>query len=285
MSRACDQMYPEGIPTSGYTHLNFAFAYVDPTSFAIAPMAKTDIDLYPRFTALKTSNPGLQTWISVGGWAMNDADQPTASTFSDLAASDSAQKSFFSSLLNFMVRELLHGSFKVVPDICLTYRVPTASMALTLTGELCQVPFLRLPESETDEVRTTIREYPGASDRSGRSEDFQNYVSFLKNLKNALGSAGHNYGLSITLPSSYWYMQNFDIVNIEPHIDFFNLMTYDLHGTWDSTDPYIGAIVNSHTNLTEIDESLKLLWRNGIDSSKVNMGLGFYGYVSLPSIG
>lgn len=80
-------------------------------------------------------------------------------------------------------------------------------------------------------------------------------------------------------------MQNFDIVNIEPHIDFFNLMTYDLHGTWDSTDPYIGAIVNSHTNLTEIDESLKLLWRNGIDSSKVNMGLGFYGYVSLPSIG
>lgn len=145
MSRACDQMYPEGIPTSGYTHLNFAFAYVDPTSFAIAPMAKTDIDLYPRFTALKTSNPGLQTWISVGGWAMNDADQPTASTFSDLAASDSAQKSFFSSLLNFMVRELLHGSFKVVPDICLTYRVPTASMALTLTGELCQVPFLRLP--------------------------------------------------------------------------------------------------------------------------------------------
>lgn len=33
---------------------------------------------------------------------MNDVDQPTATTFSDLAASDDAQSSFFDSLLNFM---------------------------------------------------------------------------------------------------------------------------------------------------------------------------------------
>lgn len=37
------------------------------------------------------------------------------------------------------------------------------------------------------------------------------------------------------------------------------------------------AFVNAHTNLTEIDESLKLLWRNNIDPSKVVLGLGFYG--------
>jgi chitinase len=34
------------------------------------------------------------------------------------------------------------------------------------------------------------------------------------------------------------------------------MMTYDLHGTWDSTDPFIGAIVGAHTNLTEIDLAL-----------------------------
>lgn len=116
-----------------------------------------------------------------------------------------------------------------------------------------------------------------ASDRSGQPEDYDNYVTFLKNLRNALSSSGHTYGLSITLPSSYWYMQNFDIVNIEPIVDWFNIMTYDLHGTWDSTDPSIGAVVGSHTNLTEIDESLQLLWRNNIDPAKVSMGLGFYG--------
>ena len=33
---------------------------------------------------------------------MNDPDQPTAATFSNLAASSSAQSSFFASLLSFM---------------------------------------------------------------------------------------------------------------------------------------------------------------------------------------
>lgn len=74
-----------------------------------------------------------------------------------------------------------------------------------------------------------------APERSGSPSDYVNYVSFLSNLRGALGSSGHNYGLSITIPSSYWYLQNFDIVAIEKNIDWFNVMTYDLHGTWDST--------------------------------------------------
>lgn len=43
------------------------------------------------------------------------------------------------------------------------------------------------------------------------------------------------------------------------------------------TNWIVPAIVKAHTNLTEIDESLKLLWRNNIDPSKVVLGLGFYG--------
>ena len=120
-------------------------------------------------------------------------------------------------------------------------------------------------------------EYGVAPERGGSPADFQNYVSFLKNLRNALGSGGHNYGLTITLPSSYWYMRNFDIVNIAPIVDWFNVMTYDLHGTWDGSDPYIGAVVNAHTNLTEIDMTMSLLWRNNIPPAKVVMGFGFYG--------
>lgn len=95
-------VFPENIPFSAYTHLNYAFAFVDPNSFAVAPMSDTDKDLYSRFTGLKEVNPGLQTWISIGGWSMNDPDQPTHSTFSDLAGSSDAQSRFFSSLLQFM---------------------------------------------------------------------------------------------------------------------------------------------------------------------------------------
>ncbi|KAA8896314.1 chitinase [Sphaerosporella brunnea] len=233
-TRACNDMLPENIPFSAYTHLNFAFAFIDPNSYAVAPMSAGDVDLYTRFTGLKQANPGLQTWIAIGGWSMNDPDQPTHSTFSELAASSSAQAAFFKSLLTFMSTYGFDGI-----DI--------------------------------------DWEYPGAPERSGNTADFANYVSFLKNLKNALGSSGHNYGLSITLPASYWYLQNFDIVSMEPIVDWFNMMSYDLHGTWDSSDPYIGPYIGAHTNLTEIDQALDLLWRNNIDPAKVTLGLGFYG--------
>jgi len=181
-------VYPENLLVGSYTHLNYAFAFVDPTSYKVAAMQQSDTELWPRFTALKQVNPGLETWISIGGWSMNDPDQPTAATFSTLAGSSSAQTAFFSSLVNFMSS---YGFDGVDIDW----------------------------------------EYPVAPERSGKPADYANYVSFLKNLKSALGSSGHKYGLSITLPSSYWYMQNFDIVSIEPYVDWFNVMTYDLHGS------------------------------------------------------
>ena len=65
-------------------------------------MSPSDPELYTRFTALKNTNPGLQTWISIGGWSMNDPDQPTAATFSTLAGSTSAQSKFFASVLSLL---------------------------------------------------------------------------------------------------------------------------------------------------------------------------------------
>jgi chitinase len=102
VTRPCDAMYPEDIPAAAYTHLNFAFAYIDPTTFAVSPMNPGDPALYARFTNLKTLNPSLQTWISIGGWSMTDPGQPTATTFSDLAGSDANQQLFFNSLISFL---------------------------------------------------------------------------------------------------------------------------------------------------------------------------------------
>jgi len=54
-------------------------------------------------------------------------------------------------------------------------------------------------------------------------------------------------------------------------------VTYDIHGTWDANIPSLGNYVKAHTNLTEIEQSLELLWRNNIDPGRVSLGLGFYG--------
>ena len=96
------EMYPEDLPVGAYTHINFAFAFIDPVSFAVAPNSKDQVPLFGRTTALKNHAPGLEVWISIGGWSMNDLDQPTHSTFSQLARSADAQSKFFASLLSFM---------------------------------------------------------------------------------------------------------------------------------------------------------------------------------------
>ncbi|KAL2825862.1 glycoside hydrolase superfamily [Aspergillus pseudoustus] len=100
-------------------------------------------------------------------------------------------------------------------------------------------------------------EYPAADDRDVVPADTANLVSFLKELKAACGTV---YGVTVTLPSSYWYLKG-----------------YDIHGTWDGNSPWTKSVVQPHTNLSEISEGLDLLWRNKIDPHKVILGEAFYG--------
>ena len=59
-----------------------------------------------------------------------------------------------------------------------------------------------------------------AEERGGIPEDFDNFVTFLRNLRHALSSTSKKYGLSITLPSSYWYLRHFDIQRMEESVDW-----------------------------------------------------------------
>ncbi|QIX02022.1 hypothetical protein AMS68_007539 [Peltaster fructicola] len=229
-TRTCQKVNPEDLNLDGYTHINFAFAFFDPSSFAIAPMDGTSGQLYNRFTNLKTKRPGLQTWISVGGWSFTDPG-PTRQAFSTMTSSQGNRASFISQLTKFMDSYGFDG-------VDLDW------------------------------------EYPQADDRGGVAADTANYVSLVKEMRAAFGT---RYGISMTLPTSYWYLQHFDLAGIQPNIDWFNLMAYDLHGVWDAESKYVGPYLATHTNITEIDLGLDLLWRAGVDSSKVVLGQAFYG--------
>lgn len=102
-------MAPLEIPLGYYTHLYFSFVYINPDTFEVAPMSPEVASLYEAFTAAKIKQPGLEAWAAFGGWSFNNADEPTASTFSDLAASESAQETFFASLISFLVRNNFNG--------------------------------------------------------------------------------------------------------------------------------------------------------------------------------
>lgn len=82
---------------------------------------------------------------------------------------------------------------------------------------------------------------------------------------------------------------------MQPYLDWFNIMTYDIHGVWDANSEFTGPYVcpssvsspaeiplmrrqvRPHTNLTQIGQGLDLLWRDGVEPSKVTLGLGWYG--------
>ncbi|CAK5268570.1 unnamed protein product [Mycena citricolor] len=118
-------------------------------------------------------------------------------------------------------------------------------------------------------------EYPAAYDRGGNPADKANYVTFMSKVKAAFKP--RNYGLTFTAPSSYWYLQHFDLPGLMQSADWVNVMTYDLHGTWDGVDPYIGSLVLAHTNLTEIKDTLSLFDNVGVNPNQIVLGIGFYG--------
>lgn len=231
--RSCNRFRPEKIRSRVYSHINFAFATVDPDSFEIRPAHARDVSLYTRVTTWKQMDPNLKVFIAIGGWTFNDPG-PTQTLFSNLAASEDKQKAFFKSLVSFMSTYDFDG-------IDLDWK------------------------------------YPEAEDRSGRPEDFANFPKFLANLKSTLDKTPGRNGISITLPASYWRLQHFDLQALAKSVSYFNIMSYDLHGTWDKGNKWTGEYLNAHTNLTEIDLALDLLWRNDIEKDKVVMGLAFYG--------
>ncbi|KAJ7064104.1 hypothetical protein C8F01DRAFT_1229630 [Mycena amicta] len=226
--RSCMSYPPEKISAESLTHINFAFALIS-SSFQVVEMTKGDSDLWKRTTALKSRNPTLKVFLSIGGWTFNDP--PTSNIFSNLAASSSNTNTFTSSLLK----------------VFETYGFDGVDIDW---------------------------EYPAAYDRGGNPADTKNYVTFMAALKKAFGG---KYGLTFTAPSSFWYLQHFDLPGLLKSADWVNVMTYDLHGTWDGTDIWIGPIVEAHTNLTEINAAFELYWRVGVDPSQMVMGLGFYG--------
>lgn len=118
-----------------------------------------------------------------------------------------------------------------------------------------------------------IRNSPGAPDRGGRKEDTDNYVSLLKDMRAAFGN---KYGISIAIPTSYWYLRWFKPKEIEQYVDYMGIMTYDLHGPWDQDIKQVGRVILGHTNIPEIANWSLPLYYAGVNPAKVNLGLAYY---------
>ncbi|OJD22080.1 hypothetical protein ACJ73_06579, partial [Blastomyces percursus] len=79
----------------GLTHLNYAFAYIDPTSFEVTTMdAAAPISLFDEVAALKIVKPSLQLYVSIGGCTFSDNNTITQPIFGKITRSPANRQKF-----------------------------------------------------------------------------------------------------------------------------------------------------------------------------------------------
>ena len=94
---------PLHVPAQKLTHLNYAFAGIDPAANSIAlANPQRDLKNFEQLRSLKAANPGLKTLISVGGW-------DDSVYFSAVAATEESRNSFAESCRAFLVAHGFDG--------------------------------------------------------------------------------------------------------------------------------------------------------------------------------
>lgn len=106
--RACNKFTPSSIPISSLTHVNFAFAYIEPKTLDITTMdSLTPESLFQEVTAIKTMKSGasaLEVFIAIGGWTFFNNGTATQSLLSEISGTEDKRQMFADNLVKFMTR-------------------------------------------------------------------------------------------------------------------------------------------------------------------------------------
>ncbi|MFM7291181.1 MAG: glycosyl hydrolase family 18 protein [Planctomycetia bacterium] len=125
-------------------------------------------------------------------------------------------------------------------------------------------------------------EYPGGGGLSGNSvspADGANYASLLQLVRqkfDALGSQlGRRYEISVASPAGYDKIANFNLAALAPSVDFFNLMAYDFHGTWENTTGHQAAFTGDPDRY-DVKSAVDLYLKAGVPAGKIVLGAPLY---------
>jgi chitinase len=125
-------------------------------------------------------------------------------------------------------------------------------------------------------------EYPGGgglSSNSSSPNDGANYAELLKVVRTKLDTLGkqngRRYDISVASPAGYDKIANFNLAGLAPSVDFFNVMAYDFHGTWEKTTGHQSAFTGD-PNGYDVQTAINLYLAAGVKPGKIVMGAPLY---------
>ena len=106
-----------------------------------------------------------------------------------------------------------------------------------------------------------------------------NLTKFIEELDSTLYELDPQFLVTRAVPTSNWSGQWYDFSSLRPHVDFFNAMTYDIHGSWSSNAGHNSPLYQSPPGDPDgsVETGINYLANSrGIPNSKLNMGIPFW---------
>ncbi|MBX6372540.1 MAG: glycoside hydrolase family 18 protein, partial [Acidothermus sp.] len=235
---------------------------------------------FHQLQELKAKYPNLKILLSIGGWTYSKY-------FSDVAATDASRKTFVSSCIDMFIKGNL----------------PVDSSGFGGQGVIAGL---------FDGIDIDW-EYPASPDGHVGNHyspaDTANFTALLAEFRSELDAYGASVGrkmyLTAALPSGQDKIRLIQTDKIGQYLDFADIMTYDMHGGWESTgptnfqDPLFDSPNDPSTPVPPgnehyaIDNAIRAYTQGdaaygipgGFPAAKINIGVPFYyrGWTGVPA--
>jgi len=125
-------------------------------------------------------------------------------------------------------------------------------------------------------------EYPGGGGLEGNSanpNDGVAYADLLRVVRSRLDSLGarlgRRYGISVASPAGIDKIAAFNAAGLAPSVDHFNVMTYDFHGTWETTTGHQAAFMADPAGY-DVKTAVQAYLAAGVDPKQIVVGAPLY---------